>query len=129
MSVSIALPFERVVQIGPFTTSPALASADVRGCGTRPTIIVASLRFDVVRQYRHAMVRCRYIGCYMRKPVVVGSDARVPLVPLVLPVAAVSAGDVREALDELDAHHVLRVLVAQLALDAKADRRAVPDRQ
>src|SRR2546425_4263112 len=53
----------------------------------------------------------------------------VPLVALVLPVTALPACDLVEALHELDAHHVLRVLVAELALDAQADRRAVRDRQ
>ena len=44
-------------------------------------------------------------------------DAGVPLVAVVFPVAAVSALDAREALDQLDHHAVLRHLVAELALD------------
>src|SRR5262245_17137426 len=57
------------------------------------------------------------------------SDSCVPLVTVVLPVAALASCDVREAFDEFDAQQVLRVLVAELALDAQAQRRAVLDRQ
>ena len=52
-----------------------------------------------------------------------GSDPGEPLIPLVLPVTALPAGDPGEAIDQLDLHHVLRVLVAQLPLDAQPDRR------
>src|SRR5438105_11967059 len=57
------------------------------------------------------------------------SNAGVPLVSLVLPVAAFAAGDLFEAVDELDAHDVLGMLVSELTLDAKADGRAIGDRQ
>src|SRR5439155_11210201 len=60
-----------------------------------------------------------------RKLTVWLSDARVPLVALILPIATVAAGDVREAIDELDFHHVLRVLVPQLPLDPQPNRRPV----
>src|SRR5678816_594235 len=63
--------------------------------------------------YEHTGLRCR---C---------SDARVPLVALVFPVAALPFADARETFDELEAHHVFRVLVAELPLDAQPDRRAV----
>src|SRR5438876_12216755 len=53
----------------------------------------------------------------------------VPLVALILPITALPARDLVEALHELDAHHVLRVLVPELALDAKAYGCAVRDRQ
>ena len=57
------------------------------------------------------------------------SDPRVPLVALVLPVAALAAGDLGELDDEFDRRDVLRVLVAQLPLDAQPQRRAVGHRQ
>src|ERR1700737_3724593 len=57
------------------------------------------------------------------------SNAGVPLVALVFPVTAFTAGDLFEAVDQLDAHDVLGMLVSELALDAKANRRAVGDRQ
>src|SRR5215203_7511113 len=57
------------------------------------------------------------------------SDAGVPLITVVFPVAAVAASDGGEALDQLDSHHVLRMLVSELALDAQSNRRAVGDRQ
>src|SRR5262245_26045697 len=57
------------------------------------------------------------------------SDAGVPLVSLVLPVATHAARDAREALDELEADDVLGMLVSELALDAQAERRAVLDGQ
>ena len=57
------------------------------------------------------------------------SDAGKPLVAAVFPVAALAAADSREALHRLDAHDVLRHLVAELAFDAHAQRRAVLDRQ
>ena len=53
------------------------------------------------------------------------ADTGVPLVAVVFPVATLAAGDLVEARDELDAHDVLRVLVAELAFDAQADRRAI----
>ena len=52
------------------------------------------------------------------------SNSGVPLVAAVLPVAALPARDLVETRDQLDTHDVFRVLVAQLALDAQADRRA-----
>src|SRR5262249_54303501 len=52
-------------------------------------------------------------------------DAGVPFVAAVLPVTALALADSVEALDELDATHVLRGLVAQLALHAKTKRGAV----
>ena len=57
------------------------------------------------------------------------SDPRVPLVAAVLPEAAAAARDVGEAFDRLDAHHVFRHLVAELALDPQPQRRAVLDGQ
>src|SRR6266550_8363998 len=57
------------------------------------------------------------------------SNAGVPLVSLVLPVAAFAAGDLFEAVDELDAHDVLGMLVSELTLDAKANGRAIGDRE
>src|SRR5438876_10035609 len=53
----------------------------------------------------------------------------VPLVALILPVTTLPACDLVEALHELDAHDVLRVLVTELALDAQAYGCAVRDRQ
>src|SRR3569833_566988 len=57
------------------------------------------------------------------------SDSRVPLVALVFPVAAVAAVQLRKALHRLDAHHVVRMLVAELARDAQAHGRTVRNRQ
>jgi len=53
------------------------------------------------------------------------SNPRVPLVAAVFPVAALALANPIEPLDELDAAHVLRGLVAELTLDAQAKRRAV----
>src|SRR5260370_23804321 len=57
------------------------------------------------------------------------SDPRVPLVAAVFPVAAAAARDVVEALHQLDRHHVLGHLVAELPLDAQAERGALGHRQ
>src|SRR5258705_6278379 len=57
------------------------------------------------------------------------SDARVPLVAAIFPVPALALSDGVESLDELDATHVLGRLVAELALDPEAERRAVGHRQ
>lgn len=46
-----------------------------------------------------------------------GSDARVPLVSPIFPVAAVSAPQACEAVDDFDAHDVFRLFVTQLPLD------------
>src|SRR5438132_14416672 len=59
----------------------------------------------------------------------VSSNSPVPVVPLVFPVTALAAGDLREAVDQFDAVQVLRLLVAQLPLDACAQRRTVFHRQ
>src|SRR5262249_3128434 len=72
---------------------------------------------------------CPRARCRTRRPACRLSDPGEPLVTLVLPVAALPAFDRREALDELDSHHVLRVFVGQLPLDPPPDRRAVGDRQ
>src|SRR6185369_2141364 len=56
-------------------------------------------------------------------------DPGVPLVTLIFPIAALAAGDVGEALDQLDPHQIFGVLVAQLTLDPQPDRRAVRYRQ
>ena len=57
------------------------------------------------------------------------SDAAVPLVAFVLPVPALAAADGGEAVDQLDGADVLGLLVAQLAFDPAAQRRAVGHRQ
>jgi len=48
------------------------------------------------------------------------SDPGVPLVAKVLPEAAAASAHCREARHHLDAHYVLRVLVAELAFNAQA---------
>src|SRR6185437_11774700 len=55
--------------------------------------------------------------------------AGVPLIALVFPVAAVAVADVLERRDQVDAAQVLRHLVAELARNAQAQRRAVRNRQ
>src|SRR5271165_2617115 len=55
------------------------------------------------------------------------SDARVPLVAAVFPVAALAAVEARQAVGELDALDVFGLLVAELALDPQAQGRAVGD--
>src|SRR4026207_615419 len=50
------------------------------------------------------------------------SYPREPFVAPVLPITALTAPDVRVALDELDAHDVLGHLVAELPLDPQPDR-------
>src|ERR1700722_4210556 len=55
------------------------------------------------------------------------SNPRVPFVAAVLPEAAAAARDLGEIVDRLDAHDVLRHLVAELALDPQSQRRAVLD--
>jgi hypothetical protein len=57
------------------------------------------------------------------------SNPGVPLVALVFPVAALAATDVGQAGHQLDRADVFGLLVAELALDAAAQRRAVADRQ
>src|SRR5213078_1817834 len=64
-----------------------------------------------------------------RRIIAISSNAAVPLVALVLPVAALAAADAGEALDQLDGADVLRLLVAELALDAAAQGRAIAHRQ
>jgi hypothetical protein len=49
-------------------------------------------------------------------------------VAAVFPIAAATA-DVREASDDLDAHHVFRHLIVEVALHAKPERRTVGDWQ
>src|SRR5689334_19730854 len=56
-------------------------------------------------------------------------NPRIPLVTLVLPVAAGAAADTVQALDDGEKHQVLGLLVAELAFDAQAQRGAVLDRQ
>ena len=57
------------------------------------------------------------------------SNAGVPLVAVVFPIAAFATSDVRKAFDQLDPHHILGVLVAELPLDAQANRCTVGNRQ
>src|SRR5438309_1256424 len=58
-----------------------------------------------------------------------GLDPRVPLVAAILPVPPLPATDGREGLHQLDPHDVFGHLVAELALDAQPERRAVLDRE
>src|SRR4026207_410704 len=57
------------------------------------------------------------------------SYPREPFVAPVLPITALTAPDVRVALDELYAHDVLGHLVAELPLDPQPDRCTVRNRQ
>ncbi len=55
-------------------------------------------------------------------------DSGIPLVAaLILPIAALAETDPGEAVDGFDPHHIFGVLVAELALDPEAERRAVAD--
>ncbi len=54
---------------------------------------------------------------------------RVPSVTLVFPIAALALADPRKAVDRLDAHDELGVLVAELPFDAQTNRRAMADFQ
>ena len=49
-----------------------------------------------------------------------GLDPRVPLVAAVFPETAVPTPQARQAVDELDAHQVLGLLVTELPLDPHA---------
>src|SRR5215471_20084195 len=52
-----------------------------------------------------------------------------PFVAVIFPIATLAAVDLLEVLDELDAHDILRVLVAKLSFHAKTHRGAVRHRQ
>jgi len=56
-----------------------------------------------------------------------GLDAGVPFVPAVSPIAAVSTPQACEAVDQLDAYYVLRLLIAELTLDPETQGGAVAD--
>src|SRR5690606_19876355 len=58
-----------------------------------------------------------------------GSDASVPLVAQVFPVAALTLADGVQAIDRLDRGQVLGVFVAEVAFDPQPQWRAVLDRQ
>src|SRR6201997_5557603 len=57
------------------------------------------------------------------------SDPRIPLIPAIFPIAAASAMQVGYAPHQLDAHDVLRHLVAELPFEAQPQRRAVGNGQ
>src|ERR1700733_14762286 len=57
------------------------------------------------------------------------SDPGIPGVALILPVAPLPFTDMSVSFDQLDAHDVFRHLIAELALDTKADRSAVCNRE
>src|SRR5664279_955265 len=57
------------------------------------------------------------------------SDAAIPLVAFVFPVATLAAADAGETVDQLNGANVLGLLVAELAFDPAADRRAIDHRQ
>ena len=59
----------------------------------------------------------------------IASNTGVPFVPAVFPIAAVSAPQSGEAVDQLDAHEVFCLFVAELSLDPQAQRRAVAGAQ
>src|SRR5215831_1087566 len=52
-----------------------------------------------------------------------------PFVASIFPIPTLAAADLLEVLDELDAHDILRVLVAKLSFHAKTHRGAVRHRQ
>src|SRR5262245_49971964 len=54
-----------------------------------------------------------------------GSNAGVPFVAAIFPEAAVAATNPGKPLPRLDTHYVFRHLVAELALDAEPERRAM----
>jgi hypothetical protein len=58
-----------------------------------------------------------------------GLKSPLPFVASILPIAAPAAGDGLNALDELDSHQILGLLVAKLSLDPQPNRRAVLDRK
>ena len=57
------------------------------------------------------------------------SDASVPFVAAIFPEAAMAAADRRNPIHRLDAHHIFRHLVTELALDPEPERRAVRNGQ
>src|SRR5262245_8135435 len=57
------------------------------------------------------------------------SNACIPVVALILPIAALSAADLREAVHSLDGVNILGLLVAERPLDAHANGRAVGYRE
>lgn len=57
------------------------------------------------------------------------SNAAIPVVALVLPVAALAKTKVGKAIHNLDSVDILRLLVAKRSLDADTDRRPVGNRQ
>src|SRR2546423_1699624 len=57
------------------------------------------------------------------------SNAGIPFVISICPIAAAAAGNVFEALNDLDPHDALSHLVAELALEPQAERSAVWDAQ
>src|SRR5512143_349867 len=65
----------------------------------------------------------------LRKRCVTTLDPCIPRVTTILPKSAFAAVEALERLDEFDPHDVCRHLVAELPFDARADRRAVADRQ
>lgn len=52
-------------------------------------------------------------------------DSRVPFVPLILPIAPLPATDTVKRLDQFDLHHILRLFVPELTLEAEPKRGTV----
>src|ERR1700737_4252344 len=57
------------------------------------------------------------------------SNPAIPFVAAVFPEAALAGAELGVAVDRLDFHDVFRHLVAELAFDAEAERRAMGDRK
>src|SRR5687768_3500729 len=57
------------------------------------------------------------------------SNTAIPVVTVVLPIAALAAADRAETVDQLDPVQIFRHLVAELSLDTNPQRRAVLDGQ
>ena len=55
------------------------------------------------------------------------SDSGIPLIAAIFPKTALTAPYIVEFVADFDAHHVFGMLVAEMALDAQTQRRAMGD--
>src|SRR5262245_21769920 len=104
---------------GAFIPTPALTTTQAK----KGTVRIVPIIVRILRSMVHPPFGTQLDVCFSIL------NSGVPFIALVFPISAFPTADVAEGLDQLDTHHILRVLIAELALESEPQRRTMRDIQ